>query len=386
MEKIEKPKIYRKHHSFSDFYSRSKSSIKTQTERVINFIQNIGLNEKDTVLASMYRNIFDDLTNRIGTDEIKFDITEYIATELSKLDDAQLPRYLHHRYRYDINPNRYILDDYPPYVQIEPSSVCNFRCVFCYQTDESFNRKSNGYMGTMGLDLFKSIIDKIEDRIEFLSLSSRGEPFLCKDIDKMLEYCVGKFLNLKINTNASLLTEKHAHSILSGAVQTLVFSADAAEEPLYSQLRVNGKLDKTVKNIEMFKEIKEKYYPDSKIITRVSGVMYDERQDSEKMHSFWSSIVDQVAFVKYNPWENVYESAPNSITTPCSDLWRRMFIWFDGKVNPCDTDYKSTLSVGNIKDNSVMDLWHSKKYQSLREAHRNNKRQEVEPCRGCVVT
>ena len=51
----------------------------------------------------------------------------------------------------------------------------------------------------------------------------------------------------------------------------LVISADAAEKDEYAKIRVNGNLDKIVKNLEMFKNIKEKHYKNSKIITRVSG-------------------------------------------------------------------------------------------------------------------
>ena len=40
-------------------------------------------------------------------------------------------------------------------------------------------------------------------------------------------------------------------------------------------------------------------------------------------------LVDHEAFVDYNPWENSYEKAPNGLATPCSDLWRRMFVWWD---------------------------------------------------------
>ena len=72
----------------------------------------------------------------------------------------------------------------------------------------------------------------------------------------MLEYCNDKFLNLKINTNASLLDEKKIHSILRGGVKTLVFSADAAEEKLYSELRVNGNLKKAKKILKIFKRSK----------------------------------------------------------------------------------------------------------------------------------
>ena len=122
----------------------------------------------------------------------------------------------------------------------------------------------------------------------------------------MIGYTEGKFLNLKINTNASLLNEKKCHSILSSGVKTLVFSADAAEEKLYSKLRVNGKLHKVLKNIEQFNQIKEKDYKNKKIITRVSGVKFSDEQDFKKMESFWKNLVNQVAFVDYNPWENIY--------------------------------------------------------------------------------
>ena len=83
---------------------------------------------------------------------------------------------------------------------------------------------------------------------------------------------------MKINTNASLLNEKKIHAILSGGVTTIVFSADAADSELYAKLRVNGKLEKVLKNIELFNKIKETKYKNSKIISRVSGVKVGENQ------------------------------------------------------------------------------------------------------------
>ena len=97
-------------------------------------------------------------------------------------------------------------------------------------------------MGHMKLETFKLLIDQAEGNVEFISLASRGEPLLCPDIVEMLAYTKDKFLNLKINTNASLLDEKISHAILESGIKTLVFSADAADSTLYSKLRVNGKL------------------------------------------------------------------------------------------------------------------------------------------------
>jgi radical SAM protein with 4Fe4S-binding SPASM domain len=175
-----------------------------------------------------------------------------------------------------------------------------------------------------------------------------------------------------------------SYAILESGVKTLVFSADAADSELYKKLRVNGELKKIVKNIEKFQEIRSKHF-NSKIITRVSGVKVNEKQKIKDMDKFWGNLVDQVAFVNYIPWENVYDSKELDIQKPCSDLWRRMFVWWNGDTNPCDVDYKSILKVGNIKDNDINILWNSEKYISLREKHNMNNRKKVSPCNKCNV-
>jgi len=381
-----KPKEYKKHNSFVGFLDKDGELIASAQSRCLSLGKDLEKSELSLAKQNVVRKALDDLSNPAGTSELpKFQITRHVAAEISLLDDSELPRYLFHRYRYEIYPDRKILDDYPPYLQIEPSSICNYRCVFCFETDPTFNSPKNGFMGKMSLELFHAVVDQAVGNIEFISLASRGEPLACKDIEKMLAYTPGKFLNLKMNTNASLMDEAKCHSILSSGIRTLVFSADAAEEPLYSQLRVNGKLDKVLANIRRFNEIREKHYPKRRIITRVSGVKFRQEQNLESMENLWGELVDQVAFVNYNPWENVYEAQPNGLATPCSDLWRRMFVWWDGKTNPCDVDYKSTLSVGNIHKLSISQLWSSAPYEMLRQTHLGKNRQTMRPCNSCTL-
>lgn len=317
--------------------------------------------------------------------EIKFDISPNVEKEIELLEYKNLLRFLVHRYRYEIYPQTFTRDSYPPYLQIEPTSFCNFRCVFCFQSNLNFSQKKNGFMGHMTFETFREIIDQAENKIEFISLASRGEPLICRDIEKMLLYTRNKFLNLKINTNASVLTESKIHSILQSGIKTLVFSADAADEKLYEKLRVNGNFKKIIKNIRLFKEIREKHYPRAKIITRVSGVKVNESQNFEDMKNFWSDFVDQVAFVDYCPWEDVYSSKKNELKKPCTELWRRMYVWWDGVVNPCEVDFKSSLTVGKIYKNDISSLWTGSAYEDLRNKHKSKLRLNVDPCNKCVV-
>jgi len=379
-------KVYKKFDSFVGLRYKKKYHLKdllVKLKILLNNKKNLINLQKEEL--NIIKKIKEDLFEKDSKNHPKFTLTANVIKEIDTISETNLLRYFTHRYRYEIYPQVNKIDNYPPYLQIEPTSICNYRCVFCYQTDNKFNKRSTGFMGHMKLETFKEIIDQAYGNVEFISLASRGEPLLCPEFKDMLKYTRDKFFNLKINTNASLLDEKMAHAILESGVKTLVFSADAATKKLYDELRVNGDLNKVLKNIKKFQDIKVKKYPDSKIITRISGVKVNTEQNLDEMENFWGSLVDQVAFVDYVPWENVYISKLSKVKAPCSDLWRRMFVWWDGKVNPCDVDYKSELSVGNIFDNNISELWKSKEYNSLRKKHLSKLRSKISPCNKCVL-
>ena len=65
---------------------------------------------------------------------------------------------------------------------------------------------------------------------------------------------------------------------------------------------------------------------------------------------------------------------PDEKLLPCGDLFERMYIWWDGTVNPCDVDYKSTLALGNVKIETIKEIWNGKAYSELREAHLSGSR------------
>ena len=308
--------------------------------------------------------------------------------EAQDLSEAEFLEYILYRYKYNVFPKLKILDDYPPCVQIEPTSICNFRCVMCYQIDKSFSNKSGGHMGMMSFEMFQNIVDELEGNVHAVTMASRGEPMLNPHLSKMLEYAGSKFLGFKLNTNASMLTEEMCHNILSSGLNTLVFSADSADKEAYERIRVNGNFDSVYKNIARFQKIRIEQYPHSKLQTKVSGVkISDTDQDFGQMVEFWKDHVDEVAFVHYNPWQSAYENEINEIETPCSELWRRMFIWQNGDVNPCDYDYKTTIFYGmtpNIKNLSITEIWRSELYQELRNKHLNKNRKLAEPCKRCI--
>ena len=167
----------------------------------------------------------------------------------------------------------------------------------CFQIDKSFTRKP--FMGVMNLDFYKKIIDEcVANGTKAITLASRGEPTLHPKLSEMLEYASGKFLEIKLNTNATRLNEKLIRKILESQVNEVVYSVDESSEEKYEKIRVGGKFNEVLENIKNFKEIRDKEFPNNKTSTRISGVLVNEDQDVKEITNFWKQYVDHVVFVK----------------------------------------------------------------------------------------
>jgi radical SAM protein with 4Fe4S-binding SPASM domain len=255
----------------------------------------------------------------------------------------------------------------------------------CFQVDSSFTKKE--FMGHMPWDLFVNVADQVKaNKCRAVTLASRGEPTLHPKFGEMLRYLSGpEIFDLKINTNATHLTEKLTHDMLAAGVNDVVFSVDAGTKETYESIRVGGKFENVVSNIERFNEIRAKHYPQSQTVTRISGVIVQDDQDPDQMTKFWESHVDQVTIRRATPRWDTYNNAPLGITHPCAMLWERLYVWYDGKVNPCDFDYKSYLCVGNAKERSLKDLWLGDEFTALRTAHLEKMRSKLNPCDRCPI-
>ena len=191
---------------------------------------------------------------------------------------------------------------------------------------------------------------------------------------------------IKINTNATRLNEKLIHQILQSGVTDMVFSIDSFEKEEYESIRVFGIFEDVLNNIKKFKAIKDEFYPNSKCSTRVSGVKVRKTQDTKKFQELWQKYADHVVCVEMEERWDTY-SNPTSIMgkNPCSYLWERMYVWYDGTCNPCDVDYKSNLSVGSIVNSNIREVWNNEKFTQLRNMHKVGERSKFNPCDRCPL-
>ena len=255
----------------------------------------------------------------------------------------------------------------------------------CFQSDKTFINKK--YMGKMEFSLFKKVVDEAEKKgVKAITFGSRGEPTIHPQICEFLQYLKGKFLEIKLTTNATKLNEKLIRTIFETNVNLVTFSIDSEDKKIYEELRKFASFEKVLENVKKYNLIK-KEYKNCTTITRISGVKVKSYQNSEKFEKFWKNYADEVSLKSaYERW-NTYNNDPHpELTTPCSVIWERLYIWYDGKVNPCDADYKSKLSYGNVSDTTIEELWNSKSIQNLKKIHLSKERSQISPCDRCGVS
>ena len=240
---------------------------------------------------------------------------------------------------------------------IEPTNTCNLRCTFCFVT-EGMTREG----GFMDFDLFKKVIDECPG-LEHLCMHNWGEPLLHKDIFKMIDYAKSNGVSYVVmNTNGTLLTDKIINSIVDSRLDIIRFSIDGSEKTFKKIRGVD--LEKIEKNIIKLKKEKELKRPDLGM-----GVVFTLEEDTEKdvedyvIH--WEKIVDHVRL------------QPKLITSPRTEIcpepfgkeYGKLVVLWDGRVIPCCVDYNASLTIGNVKADTIPNLWKNKKIDSLRKQH-----------------
>jgi len=68
----------------------------------------------------------------------------------------------------------------------------------------------------------------------------------------------------------------------------------------------------------------------------------------------------------------------------CKQPFQRLVVMTDGNVCACAADVMGSISIGNVNDTGLIDLWNCSKLNELREQHRTGNYHMNPMCRICV--
>ncbi len=271
---------------------------------------------------------------------------------------------------------------------IEPTNYCNLKCVMCLNKDLAKSER-----GFMDFNVFKKIVEEASLFAHDINLFHRGESLLHPEIFRMIKYTKEKGLYTRLNTNATLLNEERSRQILDSGLDCLSFSFDGYEKEIYEDIRIGANFDETLNNILGFLSMKKKLDKGAPYTTftiiEFSDYSSDEKKGKIKkefMKRFNSLPLERFVVRKPHNWAGGYdmeESNYSNGSISCTFPWYSSTIFWDGSVLPCPQDFHGKLTLGNIKDSSLLKIWNGSEEILLRENLIGQQYKNVLPCARC---
>ncbi len=309
----------------------------------------------------------------------------HTATKKTVFDARGDERFLEYRRRWYEFPNNSIVGEFPIHLDIEATNACNLHCPFCATTFKNWGPYKKGFLD---LSLFKRIINEgIDNGLYSVKLSLRGEPLLHPNITEMISYAKKRgIIDIYFNTNATLLDENKINQLIDSGLDRISISFEGISKEVYERYRVGAKYEVVVGNIKNLRTIRDKRglsYPQ----IRLQTVLLPELKERFPQYvQFWQDIADEVSYLDARHEQPTDEHKGLVANWACPFLWQRMVIFWDGTLLPClmhGIDDFNLMSLGNVKEVTIKEMWQGKKVSQYRELHQSGRTHKIEACDRC---
>jgi radical SAM protein with 4Fe4S-binding SPASM domain len=288
-------------------------------------------------------------------------------------------RFVEYRRKWREYPRDFHVAPFPLFLDIEVTSACNLKCPFCATTYLGNSMKK----GFIEEELVKKIIDEgAKEGLCGVKFNIRGEPLLHKQIDKFVRYAKDAgFVDVYFNTNALLLDESMAVRLINAGLDRISISAEGYTKGVYEKYRVGSNFETVLQNITNLQKIKKEMGVSHPKV-RVQTVLLDEIKETLfEYKDFWSAVADEVAYLDFRDKGGVEKDIV--CDWACPQLWQRMAVFFDGTILPCNFDTEGYFNLGNAKNISIKDAWHSDKNNGYRKLHQCGNSHKIKACNEC---
>ncbi len=287
--------------------------------------------------------------------------------------------------------------DTPYVVFVDPSDACNFKCRFCPTSDRGLMKNVGRPWKQMSYDLFTKIANDMANfpkKVKVLRLYKDGEPLLNKRLPDMVRYArdVGAAERIDTTTNASLLTKEKGRALVSAGLDRINISIYGTTNEHYSNFSgVKLEFERVLENVRDFYEIRggcemlvkingDTLTPHEKeIFLKIFGD-YTDKIYIEHTMSCWPEF--ELRGVEVNHEKGLYGQNIKEIDV-CPYPFYGMAINSDGEVSICFLDWARKLTIGNVNQRSVSEIWTGKEMRSYQKMFLENKRKSHPVCGGC---
>lgn len=270
-------------------------------------------------------------------------------------------------------------------LQLENTSVCNARCHFCvYPTLE----RSRGFMA---MDLYLKILREAEtiDKIGILTLTGLGESLLDPHLEDRIRLAKAMIprLQTQIFTNGTYLTPLRFEVLKDAGLNSLHVSLNATSAEQRRDIMQLDDWEKVISNIQYAMTHKGDM---EFLVKSVSNGDRFVQKDVELLSRLWGNPLLSdgggyfVPVVEGN-WAGENRTVRDfKANEACGRALWQIYVTFDGKVTTCCFDPAGKQVFGDLKVQTLREVYSSDEYVKFRQAHFEDRADEYGICKGCT--
>ncbi|ATX82972.1 radical SAM additional 4Fe4S-binding SPASM domain-containing protein [Mariprofundus ferrinatatus] len=281
---------------------------------------------------------------------------------------------------------------------VDPASACNFLCPFCPTGHRDLIEQTGRFQGVMKFDLFCKVIDELDgfaEPVKVLRMYKDGEPFLNKNLARMVAYAKqsGQIGYIDTTTNGSLMTPERLGPVLEAGLDKINISVDGMSNEQYKRFTgFDFDFDAFVENVKWL----DANRGDCEVAIKIPGELISEAQKQDFYDTF-GNYCDRIFIENFAPcWpefdveaftgvtirEGIYQQ-PVTPTDTCPYIFYSMSVNADGLVSSCFLDWGRKLLIGDANKQSLQEIWNSGAMNALRRQHLEGRRCDNGVCSKC---
>jgi hypothetical protein len=231
----------------------------------------------------------------------------------------------------------------------------------------------------MSTELFSTLLDRIKEttnQYEALTFAGMGEPFLDPELIEKTRIARSKGFRVLLLTNGSLLTLDNFRQLNEIGVESVRVSFYGMTPESYAHVhgvKENGVKFETVRNTlaEICALPRE-----TKMLFTLNVVENGNEGDLENWIRYWDPKADLVEVWRPHNW--VYGRDIRPLSTNRRKTCGRpsigpLQVQVDGTVNMCCFDFNGDLTLGDLKTQSLAEIFEGDLFRKIFECHQTGK-------------
>lgn len=279
------------------------------------------------------------------------------------------------------------LEPVPRIDQVELTNACPFTCGFCPRGRGAMSRP----VGHMDLGLLAQIVEQVKGlpaRKPF-GLHHFGDPLLHPDPAGAVRVVRAAGLEPELSLNPVLLKEATAEALLDAGVGVLIVSMDGLDTATLQAMRGKpaGRFEEAERNVEKLIELASKMERPPTIMVSMVATTLNRHQWGELFERYRRPdlpfLTPVVRLLEDFGEPGIAPLAVRRLRQVCACPWKSVSVLWDGTVVPCCHDHDGRAPLGDLRRQSLAEIWRGAAVSRLRERIREHRCAEGEPCSRC---